>query len=356
MPVTSLASRLARHLGSLPLVSFIIPHYNNEQFLPSAVASCVAGYPGPRQIIVVDDGSTSPQADPVLERLARAYEDVKIIRRTNGGTAAARNAGLNAVRGRYVKFLDADDLLAPDVILYQVAHLALTGVDVSLCEWLRADEPGRLLERPSRLLSDEPGFSLRDFLLRWERMLILPLHTALIHVNSSMDLPRFDERQYEEDWLFWCAIAAGGARFAVLEFPGAVYRMHPASKAHDTARMAQGFRAASQVLQQQYGALCPEMAEAHARWSEIRYGRDARSQTALCEKLRKLRQIARLDGPWAALLSLSQFLWRKVGLPERWWPRRLPSAGHLALRRHNPAEKLCAALAAESAVPDSGES
>ena len=44
-----LLRRLAERLGGLPLVSFIIPNYNNERFLPQAVASCVASYGGPRQ-------------------------------------------------------------------------------------------------------------------------------------------------------------------------------------------------------------------------------------------------------------------------------------------------------------------
>ncbi|WP_304679904.1 glycosyltransferase family 2 protein [uncultured Desulfovibrio sp.] len=351
MSVKSLASLLARHLGSLPLVSFIIPNYNNEQFLPAAVASCVASYPGPRQIIVVDDGSTSPRTDAILERLEREYRDVEIIRQANKRLPGARNTGLRAARGEYIKFLDADDLLAPDTVLYQVAHLTVSDADISLCEWLRMDESGSLLERPPNFLSPEPGFTLRDFLLRWERGLSVPSHSALLRMGRY-ELPFFDERFFgKEDWVFWSELSAKGLQWAVLEYPGALYRQHIKSMTYyQRERMAHEFLIASDLLQKRYSDICPEMTDAHQKHYDAMYGPEARSMPTLRAQLTKLCHIARLDGPLAALLSLMQFLWRKAGLSGRWWPRWLPSAGHLALRGYNPAERLHAALAAREAA------
>ncbi|MGE9984667.1 glycosyltransferase family 2 protein [Desulfovibrio sp. SGI.169] len=349
MSVELFASCLARRLGSLPLVSFIIPHYNNELFLPAAVASCVASYPGPRQIIVVDDGSTSPRTDAALGLLEREYRDVEIIRQANKRLPGARNTGLRAARGAYIKFLDADDLLAPHTVLYQLAHLLATNADISLCEWLRMDETGSLLERPSNFLSHESGFTLRDFLLRWERELSFPIHSALLRVGRHA-LPFFDEGFFgKEDWVFWSELSAEKLQWAVLAYPGALYRQHKNSMTCcQRERMAQEFLNASELLQKRYIGIYPEMIDAHQKHYDFMYGSEARSTPTLRAQLTKVCHIARLDGPLAALLSLVQFLWRKLGLSGRWWPRRLPSAGHLALRRHDPARRLQAALTAKT--------
>src|SRR3984957_15339184 len=100
--------------GSPPpekLLTVVIPHYNQRDFLPRAVASVLRGEPCDLEIIIVDDGSTD-NSEPVLAALESTSPLVKVIRcGTNQGVAAALNTGLAAARGRYVTFLGADDLV-----------------------------------------------------------------------------------------------------------------------------------------------------------------------------------------------------------------------------------------------------
>jgi len=94
---------------STPLVSVIIPCYNQGQFLADAVRSVVART-ARVQVVVVDDGSTDGTA-AVARRL-----DVILVRQPNRGLASARNRGLKAATGEFVIFLDADDRLLDGAI------------------------------------------------------------------------------------------------------------------------------------------------------------------------------------------------------------------------------------------------
>lgn len=94
-------------------VSVIVPAYNHGRFLGDALQSILAQTVEPAQIIVVDDGSTDETG-----LVVRRCKDPRIeyIEQAHAGVAAARNAGLNAARGEFVTFLDADDRWGPEFI------------------------------------------------------------------------------------------------------------------------------------------------------------------------------------------------------------------------------------------------
>ncbi|MFW6059579.1 MAG: glycosyltransferase family 2 protein [Phycisphaeraceae bacterium] len=111
-------------------VSCIIPAWNAERFLGEAIDSVLAQTLPAAEVIVVDDGSTDGTA-----AVARRYDGrVRLIEQANGGTAAARDAGIRAATCDLFTFLDADDLFLPEKIERQLAHLrADDTIDVSVC-------------------------------------------------------------------------------------------------------------------------------------------------------------------------------------------------------------------------------
>ena len=119
-------------IESVPVadVSVVIPVYNGAEFLAETLDSVLAQTIRPREIIVVDDGSTDPQAQRVLG----GYDGrVVVIRQSHKGQAMARNQGVRASRGRWIAILDADDLWRPDKLQQQLAvsddtDLVYTGV------------------------------------------------------------------------------------------------------------------------------------------------------------------------------------------------------------------------------------
>ena len=109
---------------SRPLVSILIPAYNAEDWIADTLRSALAQTWEPKEIIVVDDGST----DQTLA-VARQFErlGVRVVTQENQGAAAARNHAFSLSQGEYLQWLDADDLLAPDKIASQMAVLEHTG-------------------------------------------------------------------------------------------------------------------------------------------------------------------------------------------------------------------------------------
>ena len=94
-----------------PLVSVVIPCFNQAKFLRGAIASVRSQTWPAIESIVVDDGSTDDTS-------AVAYEEgvTTVVRQENRGLSGARNAGLAAAHGEFVVFLDADDELLPDAV------------------------------------------------------------------------------------------------------------------------------------------------------------------------------------------------------------------------------------------------
>lgn len=117
-----------------PKVSVIIPAYNKVAFTVRTVESVLAQIYKHLEIIVVDDGSTDQ-----TRNLLEPYQDrIHYIYKKNGGASSARNMGLKVAKGKYVGFLDCDDLYLRDKISRCVEFLELnsafgfvhTGVDL----------------------------------------------------------------------------------------------------------------------------------------------------------------------------------------------------------------------------------
>ncbi len=114
-----------------PLVSVVIPAFNASNTLQQTLLSVSAQTYRNLEIIVVDDGSVDHTA-----LIASAYSQtdprVRLIQKSNGGVASARNAGTQASTAEFVAFIDADDLWHPTKIAKQMALLTAGGNDMAL--------------------------------------------------------------------------------------------------------------------------------------------------------------------------------------------------------------------------------
>ena len=97
--------------SSAPVVSVIIPCYNQAHFLPEAIESTLSQRNHAIEVVVVDDGSP----DNIAEAVGR-YPRIVFVRQENRGLAEARNSGFRASKGEFVLFLDADDRLTPNAV------------------------------------------------------------------------------------------------------------------------------------------------------------------------------------------------------------------------------------------------
>ena len=93
-----------------PIVSIVMPCYNNGQTLARTVKSIQAQTQTNWELIAVDDGSRDDTLS-VLERLAKDEPRMRVIHQENGGVSSARNRGMDAACGQWIFFIDADDHL-----------------------------------------------------------------------------------------------------------------------------------------------------------------------------------------------------------------------------------------------------
>lgn len=146
--------------------SVIIPLYNKSAYVEEAVRSAVEQDLPALEIIVVDDGSTDDGPAKVLQL---NLPGVRLIRQPNGGVGAARNTGIDAARGDYVCFLDADDCYRPG-FLATVARLAERYPEAGLLatSYIRRHADGR--RSPVRLhRTVANGGVVNDFYAAWNR-------------------------------------------------------------------------------------------------------------------------------------------------------------------------------------------
>lgn len=140
----------------IPKVSVVIPIYNVEKFLNRCVDSVINQTINNVEIILVDDGSpdNSPQ---MCDEYKESDERVKVIHKTNGGLASARNAGLKIASGEYIFFLDSDDWLELDGLEHLCNLADKYSVDFVRYRAIRSNWPGLpehapcMLEKPREL-------------------------------------------------------------------------------------------------------------------------------------------------------------------------------------------------------------
>ena len=99
-------------------LSVIIPVYNGERYLGAAIESVLSQSLPPREVIVIDDGSSDAST-----AVARGFPQVRLIEQENAGAAAARNHGVSVANCANLAFLDADDLWTPEKTVLQMAKL-----------------------------------------------------------------------------------------------------------------------------------------------------------------------------------------------------------------------------------------
>lgn len=210
-----------------PLVSVIIPLYDQKEFVGEAIESVLnQSYPN-IEIIVVNDGSTDDPSD-VLEKYKK---DIKLINQKNKGLAAARNTGIRQSGGEYIQLLDADDFLVKDKIKFQLEFNESINSDVSYCEISSYDNStGRSSPRNVGEVKD-----MFSHLFNFWYTYPLPVHSLLIKKDIFDRFGLFDEDlRAVEDRYYFSKLAFSNVAFDYFQFIGGFRRLHSKNMNKDT--------------------------------------------------------------------------------------------------------------------------
>jgi teichuronic acid biosynthesis glycosyltransferase TuaG len=140
---------------SVPLVSVITPAYRAARFIEQTIASVRAQSFQNWEMLVVDDASPDGTAD-LVARLAEADPRVRLYRKpVQSGASASRNLAIDAARGRWLAFLDSDDMWLPDKLERQLAFAERSGGAFLYGGFRRISEDGnrvgRFVRVPARI-------------------------------------------------------------------------------------------------------------------------------------------------------------------------------------------------------------
>jgi glycosyltransferase involved in cell wall biosynthesis len=200
---------------SLPLVSFVVPLFNQGRFVLDAISSARASRGAAIEIVVVDDGSTDPHTRAVFDTL----EGVVKVQQDNRGLAAARNAGVAASSGRYLMPLDADDLVSPDYLGKAVRALTANPDLAYVSSYSRNFG---LFGGVYAAFGNVPA--LMPFLHTDGRCTTLFVRRAIEEVGGyDEELPAY------EDWDLMIRLSKAGLEGDVIPEPLFHYRRHPKS-------------------------------------------------------------------------------------------------------------------------------
>lgn len=261
-----------------PLVSVIVPAYNQAGWLPDTVKSLQAQTVTAWECIIINDGSTD-DTESVARGLAAEDRRIVYIHQENRGLAGARNTGLDHARGRYIQFLDSDDLLLPEKMQRQLECLQSCPVpgaaycrpkfclDKDLKTEVSANKPFPLLDTANPVL---------DLAARWEKGLSIPCHCYLFDARLFQDpVLRFDTAlPNHEDWDCWMRVFARKPAVHFVDEKLVVYRRHSGSMCRDAEAMRGGWLTA---LRKQHAV--PET-PMELRWTLARRIREVESSKA----------------------------------------------------------------------------
>lgn len=219
-----------------PIVSVIIPVRNCREYIDQAVLSVLNQSYGDFELLVIDDGSD----DDDYTRLRAVDARIKVERLSGCGVSKARNVGMAMARGRYIAFLDADDVWFPGKLEAQVQYFernpTVGVVFGGFVRWV-ADETGKF-KPASDMVTPVPADSGCDpsrsgwLYLRLINGLLVGMNTAVIRRSIYEAIGGFNESMRQaEDYDFWLK-ASRLMEMHSLEGAVALYRIHAASAMH----------------------------------------------------------------------------------------------------------------------------
>jgi teichuronic acid biosynthesis glycosyltransferase TuaG len=210
-----------------PTVSVITPAFNAARFMRETIKSVQAQTLTDWEMIVVDDCSTDNTKD-VVEEQARKDPRIRLIRMdSNSRQALARNKGIREARGKYIAFLDSDDLWFPEKLAMQTEFMEKTGYALTYTSYKKINEKGDVISSP---LKFPPVVNLESLL----KSNYIGCLTAVYNAEKigKVYMPNITKR---EDYALWLKILSMGYKAYLVDRCLAMYRVRPGSVSNNKA-------------------------------------------------------------------------------------------------------------------------
>jgi glycosyltransferase involved in cell wall biosynthesis len=230
-------------------VSVIIPCYNQAQYLDDALSSVLNQTYANWECIIVNDGSTD-NTEEIANKWCELDSRFKYVYKKNGGLSSARNAGLSKVNGKYIQFLDADDLIKPNKFVQQLKDLEFAQVSVS--DYFSFVDGH--IDKPAEHKYLSPVFTKlnykKEIIWDWEYRKSFPPHCVLFQrkLLDKYHLKFNEALLNHEDWEFWVKLFYYSESLICHDEVLSFYRVRQGSMSTDFIAMRKGFLNAAEIL------------------------------------------------------------------------------------------------------------
>ncbi len=206
-------------------VSIVLPVYNIVRWLNPCMESLVAQRYTNIEILLGDDGSTDGSAE-LCDEWAQKDSRVRVIHKTNGGAASARNACLDQLSGDLVCFVDSDDVVDKDYVAHLVETLECAGADIAVCGFSYLRKSGT-----QPIVTDTPNgvYSGTEFLVRFIHDWSCSLLWNKIYRREVIGNIRMDEGHRIDDEFFTYQVVMNSRTVAVTDRCLYHYRLRASS-------------------------------------------------------------------------------------------------------------------------------
>lgn len=206
-----------------PLVSVIMPNFNSEKFIAESVLSVINQTLKRLELIIIDDNSSDNSVE-IIKKLQNSDDRITLIKlKKNFGPGPARNQGLKVAKGKYITFIDSDDLwdlnkLETQILIMEKLSLAITHTDYGYI-----NSNGKISSKTFKTSNFEVGF--RDLLKRTEiSCLTMVYNKEIVGINLFPNLKR------KQDYVVWLNILKKGYKSIPLHFVTGYYRQQSTKK------------------------------------------------------------------------------------------------------------------------------
>lgn len=175
-------------LVNCPLVSIIIPVYNNQFDLFRCLTSIVNQTYIKWEAICIDDGSMDASGQ-IMDDFANQDARFNVIHQKNTGVSAARNVALSRATGTYLIMVDADDYVEPDMIQKMVEHAELASVDLVITGTKCIRKGGAYFNAMPKMLAGIQGSVVSDFFVHFSSAPHAKLYKTSIIKEHNLSFP-----------------------------------------------------------------------------------------------------------------------------------------------------------------------
>lgn len=183
-------------MDNQPLISVIVPCYNQAQYLDECLQSVLHQTYQNWECIIVNDGSPD-NTEEIAQKWIEEDSRFRYLKKENGGLSSARNAGIEASTGQWIQFLDCDDKIASSK--FEKAQPYFDHNDVIISNYQLFDDTG-YQEDYCNFMGEK--LSYENLVLRWDVNFSIPIHCAIF--RKSLIKKKFNESlKAKEDWFFW---------------------------------------------------------------------------------------------------------------------------------------------------------